>query len=200
MEGHSEIHMQVLDFILESIEEQGYPPSVREICQKLHVKSTSTVHKYLNELEDSGFIQRENAKNRSIRVLRQGKNVQVIHVPMLGTVAAGLPILAAQQNGEYIAFETTKYSREELFALQIKGDSMIEAGILEGDYVVAQKTSSAENGEIVVALIGDEATVKTFYREDGHYRLQPENSRMEAIIVNEMSVLGRVVALIRYMA
>lgn len=200
MEGHSEIHMQVLDFILESIEELGYPPSVREICQKLHIKSTSTVHKYLNELEDSGFIQRENAKNRSIRVLRQGKSVQVLHVPMLGTVAAGLPIFASQQEGEYVAFETSKYSREELFALQIKGDSMIEAGILEGDYVIAQKTSTAENGEIVVALIGEEATVKTFYREDGRYRLQPENSRMEAFYVNDLAILGRIVALVRYMA
>jgi repressor LexA len=201
VEDIGQIQMQVLAFIMENIEDVGYPPSVREICQKLQIKSTSTVHKYLNELEDKGYIKRENAKNRSIRVLRQGDghSSQVVRVPMLGTVAAGQPILAVEQCGEYVSFETTRFSREDLFALKIKGESMIEAGIFDGDYIVARKTPVAANGEIIVALIDDEATVKTFYKEEGHYRLQPENSSMEPIIVDHLSVLGRVIAVLRYL-
>lgn len=209
MELIHDIHMQVLCCIEQSIEELGYPPSVREICQKLHIKSTSTVHKYLSELEDAGYIQRENAKNRSIRVLRpqstsgalqgSGESVHSCRVPMLGNVAAGTPILAVEQAGEYVTFETTRYANDELFALKIKGESMIEAGIFDGDYIIARRTPVAENGEIIVALIDDEATVKTFYKEDGHYRLQPQNSSMEPIIVNSMCVLGRVIAVLRYL-
>ncbi|PWM34661.1 MAG: transcriptional repressor LexA [Clostridiales bacterium] len=195
-----DIHRQVLAFIVENIDNEGYPPSVREICQKLHIKSTSTVHKYLNELEQGGYIRRENAKNRSIRVLHPGgQGTQTLRVPMLGVVTAGSPILAVQETGEYISFETGRYTHDELFALQIKGESMIEAGIFDGDYIVARRTPSAENGDIVVALIEDEATVKEFYREDGHYRLQPRNSTMEPILVSEMSVLGKVVAVLRYL-
>lgn len=203
MDMNQDIHMQVLSFIIENIAQEGYPPSVREICQKLHIKSTSTVHKYLNELEAGGYIKRENAKNRSIRVLRQnagGANTQVLRVPMLGTVAAGQPILAVeQQTGEYVTFETSRFSRDDLFALKIKGESMIEAGIFDGDYIIARKTPVADNGDIVVALIDDEATVKTFFKEDGHYRLQPENPSMQPIIVSQMQVLGRVVAVLRYL-
>lgn len=196
----NEIHKKVLDFIMDSIEQKGYPPSVREICSQLSIKSTSTVHKYLGDLEDEGYIVRENAKNRSIRVVRQGgANTQTIHVPVVGTVAAGQPILAVEQAGEYISFETSRFSREELFALSVKGDSMIKAGVYNGDYVIARKTPVARNGEMIVALVGDEATVKTFYKEDGRYRLQPENDAMDPIYVEEVSVLGRVVAVIRYL-
>lgn len=195
-----DIHRQVLAFIVENIDNEGYPPSVREICQRLHIKSTSTVHKYLNELEQGGYIRRENAKNRSIRVLHPGgQSTQTLRVPMLGVVTAGSPILAVQETGEYISFETGRYTHDELFALQIKGESMIEAGIFDGDYIVARRTPSAENGDIVVALIEDEATVKEFYREDGHYRLQPRNSTMEPILVSEMAVLGKVIAVLRYL-
>lgn len=195
----NEIHRQVLDFIMDNIEQMGYPPSVREICHKLHIKSTSTVHKYLGELEEAGYIKRENAKNRSIRVVRQGDTgAQVLHVPMLGNIAAGEPILAVEQAGEFIAFETDRYQRDELFALHVQGESMIEVGIFNGDYIVAKKTPVVRNGEIAVVLVGDEATVKTFYKEDGHYRLQPENSTMDPIIVDSVRVLGRVVAVIRY--
>lgn len=196
----NEIHKQVLDFIMDNIEQMGYPPSVREICHKLHIKSTSTVHKYLGDLEEAGYIERENAKNRSIRVVRQsGGGGQVLHVPMLGNVAAGEPIPAIEQAGEFIAFETSRYQRGDLFALHIKGESMIEAGIFDGDYIVARRTPVVHNGEMAVVLVGDEATVKTFYKEDGHYRLQPENSSMEPIIVDTASVLGRVIAVLRYL-
>lgn len=201
MDALGDIHMQVMQFIIENIDQKGYPPSVREICQRLGIRSTSTVHKYLGELEANGYIRRENAKNRSISVLRPGEDTRsrVLRVPMLGTVAAGQPILAVEQAGEYISFETSRFSRDELFALRIKGESMIEAGIFDGDYIVARRTPAAENGDIVVALIEDEATVKTFYKENGHYRLQPENAAMEPIIVESMQVLGRVIAVIRYL-
>ena len=201
MDALGDIHMQVMEFIIENIDQKGYPPSVREICQRLGIRSTSTVHKYLGELEANGYIRRENAKNRSISVLRSGEDTRsrVLRVPMLGTVAAGQPILAVEQAGEYIPFETSRFSRDVLFALRIKGESMIEAGIFDGDYIVARRTPAAENGEIVVALIEDEATVKTFYKENGHYRLQPENSAMDPIIVDSMQVLGRVIAVIRYL-
>ena len=201
MDTLGDIHMQVMQFIIENIDQKGYPPSVREICQRLGIRSTSTVHKYLNELEDGGYIRRENAINRSISVLRQGggSRSKVLRVPMLGTVAAGQPILAVEQAGEYVSFETSRFSRDELFALRIKGESMIEAGIFDGDYIVARRTPTAENGEIIVALIEDEATVKTFYKENGHYRLQPENRTMDPIIVDSMQVLGRVIAVIRYL-
>lgn len=199
-----EIHMKIYNYIIESIDTEGYPPSVREICSRLHIKSTSTVHKFLNDLEDGGYIRRGNAKNRSIQVLCQGEAMgsassAALRVPMLGEVAAGQPILAVEQVGEYVLFEGAGYSRDELFALKIKGESMIEAGILDGDYIIARKTPTAQNGDIVVALIEDEATVKTFYKEKGHYRLQPQNSEMEPIIVDSMSVLGRVIAVLRYL-
>lgn len=196
-----EIHKQVYDYIIESIGEQGYPPSVREICTRLHIKSTSTVHKYLNDLEDGGYIRRGNAKNRSIQILRRDGAPAAntaMRVPMLGNVAAGQPILAVEQTGEYVLFEQGRYRRDELFALRIKGESMVEAGIFDGDYIVAKKTATAQNGEIIVALIEDEATVKTFYKENGHYRLQPQNSSMEPIVVQSMAVLGKVVAVLRY--
>lgn len=193
------VHKSIYDFIVESLEEQGYPPSVREICSTLGIKSTSTVHKYLGELEEGGYISRDNAKNRSIRVHGLGgERPNAMRVPMLGSVAAGSPILAVQETGEYVLFESGRYQRDELFALRVKGESMIEAGIFDGDFIIARRTSAAQNGEIIVALIEDEATVKTFYKENGHYRLQPENSSMEPIIVNSMLVLGRVIAVLRY--
>ncbi|MEF9853838.1 MAG: transcriptional repressor LexA [Hydrogenoanaerobacterium sp.] len=184
----------VLEYINERICE-GVPPSVREICADLNIKSTSTVHKYLKQLEEDGYIKREQNLNRSIKMPGCGNTT---NVPLLGTVTAGMPILAVEQIEEYIPYKTRYGSEKDLFALRVKGESMINAGILDGDIIVSRKVSTAENGTIVVALIEDEATVKRFYKENGHFRLQPENDTFEPIIVDELSILGRVISVIRY--
>ncbi len=185
---------------VENCIDDGIPPSVREICSELGIKSTSTVHKYLKELEEKGYIIRGENLNRSIKLaensgaFRHKDNVS--SVPLVGTVAAGMPILAIENIEEYIPYKSS-YSKDELFALRIKGDSMINIGMFEGDIIIVRKTSYAENGQIIVALVDDEATVKRFYKENGHFRLQPENDDMEPIIVQEVSILGKVIALIR---
>ena len=189
----------VFDYISESILENGYAPSVRDIEEALGFRSTSTVHMYINRLEEFGLIKKTDGKSRSITLTgaaQKGKN----KVPVLGKVTAGAPILAEQNFDGYVDFvvESRKYDPKNLFALKVSGVSMIEAGIMDGDYVIVNRCDYAENGDIVVALIEDEATVKTFYKENGHFRLQPENSSLEPIIVKEMSVLGRVVASIRF--
>ena len=189
----------VFDYISESILENGYAPSVRDIEEALGFRSTSTVHMYINRLEEFGLIKKTDGKSRSITLTgaaQKGKN----QVPVLGKVTAGAPILAEQNFDGYVDFvvENRKYDPKNLFALKVSGVSMIEAGIMDGDYVIVNRCDYAENGDIVVALIEDEATVKTFYKENGHFRLQPENSSLEPIIVKEMSVLGRVVASIRF--
>lgn len=189
---------KVLDYVKQFKKNNGYAPSVRDVCRDLNYKSTSTVHMYLNRLELLGYIVKEDGKSRAITLVDDTPAVKA--VPVVGTVAAGQPILAEQSYEGYIGYISDKNSSEELFALKVKGESMIDIGIFDGDIVIAEKTCYAENGEIVVALVDNEATVKTFYREDGHYRLQPENSTMQPIIVDEVIILGKVRAIQRVYA
>lgn len=190
------------DYISETIQTQGFPPSVRDIQQALGIKSTSTVHAYLQRLEDKGYIRKSDRKSRSLRVSDPTPSKKdVAHIPIVGTVAAGTPILAVENIEDYIDLPLTKRSLRgsDLFALRIKGESMIGVGIMDGDVIVVRKENVAENGEIVVALVGDEATVKTYYRENGHFRLQPENPTMAPIIVeDELVILGKVVSVHRF--
>lgn len=184
---------KVLMFLKERAQD-GVPPTVREICAAAGIKSTSTVHAYLKVLEDEGYINRQSGLNRAIRM--PGENVA--RVPLLGRVTAGKPILAIEEVEEYVPYSGGGYHPGELFALRVVGDSMINAGIFDNDVVIVKKTPTAANGEIVVALIGDEATVKRIYKEHGYIRLQPENEQYEPIIVNEVVVLGKVISLLRY--
>ena len=191
---------EVYDYICATIEENGYSPSVRDIRDNLGIKSTSTVHSYINKLEEKGYIRKQDGKSRTLTP-ESGTQPKALRsrIPILGQVAAGLPILAEQNIEGYIDFvPSEKRLAGELFALRVKGESMIEAGIMDGDYVVVCRTSYVENGDIAVVLIDDEATVKTFYREAGHFRLQPENKTMKPIITNELYILGKVIASVRY--
>ena len=181
----------VFDLIRRSIE-KGVIPSVREIGAELGIKSTSSVHRYLTSLEEKGYIERGDGLNRSIRL----PGSQVSHIPVLGVVTAGQPILAVESVEEYIPVQLRGNSKE-LFALRVRGESMIKAGILDGDLIIARRTPTAQNGDIVVALIDDEATVKRFYKENGGFRLQPENDTMEPIYTDHLMILGRVVGLQR---
>lgn len=173
----------------------GVPPTIREIGQVVGLKSTSSVHANLDTLEKKGYIVRDPLLKRSIRIVGQSDNVQ--HVPLVGQVAAGQPILAIEQIEEYIPYAGYMGNNKDLFALRVKGESMINVGIFDGDIIFVESTPVAKNREIVVALIEDEATVKTFYKEKGHFRLQPENDTMEPIIVNQVAILGKVVGLFR---
>lgn len=184
----------IYEFIKESIE-NGFPPTVREICSALNIKSTSTVHKYINLLVDEGYLEKMDNHNRAIK-LKGGNSVSV---PLVGDVAAGQPILAIENISEYINFNTDRNYSNDLFALKVRGDSMINIGIFSDDIIIVEQTDYAENGDVVVALVDDEsATVKTFYKENGHYRLQPENDSMDPIISDNVKILGKVTALIRY--
>ena len=173
----------------------GIPPTVREICKELDLKSTSTAHRYINILVEEGLLEKSGKLNRAIKLSGKGAT----RIPLMGTVTAGQPITAIEDITDYINFQEEKNYQYPLFALKIRGESMINAGIFDGDIVVVEQTPTASNGTIVIALVDDsDATCKTFYKENGHYRLQPENDTMEPIIVNEVKILGRVVALIRY--
>ncbi len=183
---------KVLAFLKERAQ-TGVPPTVREICVAAGIKSTSTVHTYLKVLEEGGYIQRDGRLNRSIRMPGE----TVARVPLLGKVTAGLPILAVEEVEDYVPYSGGGYATSELFALRVSGTSMLYAGILDKDIVIVHKTPTAENGDIVVALIGDEATVKRIYFEKDHIRLQPENDAFEPIIVKEAVVLGKVISLVR---
>lgn len=195
MEKISETQQRVFDYIKDVIDETGTPPSVREIGRALGLKSTSTVQYHIEALVNAGYIEKGDANlKRTLRVANRGMNTY--HVPLVGTVTAGAPILAVESIEDYIPVPVNSKGKE-LFALKIKGDSMVNAAILDGDIVIVNKTPVAENGDIVVALIDDEATVKRFFKEDGHFRLQPENDSYEPIIVDELSILGKVAALIR---
>ena len=187
---------KIYDFLLERSQTNGVPPSVREIGAAVGLSSTSSVQANLDALESAGLIERDPMLKRSIRIVGQAENV--ISVPLLGTVAAGQPILAVEQAEDYLPYNGRVSKDKPLFALKVKGESMLWAGILDGDIVFAERTPVATNGEIVVALVGDEATVKTFYKENGHFRLQPENDAFEPIIVKEVTILGKVVAVLRY--
>lgn len=198
----SEKEQLILDYIKKIIAEKGYSPSIRDIRRDLGIKSTSTVHTYLEKLEKKGYIQKEDGKSRTLRVdsLVSGDiSTPRPMVPIVGRVTAGMPILAVENHDGYVAypFEAKGTVGKQLFALRVTGTSMIEAGILDGDIVIVERTQYAENGQIVVALLDDEATVKTFYRENGHFRLQPENATMAPIIVDSLVILGRVVGSIR---
>ncbi len=194
---------RVYDYLKEKISVQGYAPSVREICADLNIKSTSTAHMYIERLASKGLIDRAGGKSRAIIMpeIEQAKKVSAnsYPVPIIGQVAAGTPILTAQNFDGYINFSTDKkYSADSLFALYVKGESMKDIGIMNGDIVIVEQREYADNGEIVVAMIEDEATVKRFFKENGKYRLQPENSEMLPIITDEVSILGKVVANVRY--
>ena len=173
--------------------QHGVPPTIREICRDLKIKSTSTAHKYVNLLAESGAIEKDSNLTRTLKIA--GTDTALI--PLVGTITAGQPITAVQNIDGYIPFPSTSTDKE-LFALKVRGDSMIDVGIFDQDVVVVEQTPVASNGEIVAVLIGDEATVKRFYREDGHYRLQPENQTMEPIYADQVEILGKITALIRY--
>ncbi len=183
---------KILDYLKE-ITTNGVPPTVREICKATGLKSTSTVHAHLKTLESLGYITREHG-HRSIKM---AASEPTAFIPLLGNVTAGLPILAVEEIQGYIPFSEEKRAGRELFALNIIGESMRDIGILDGDIVICEKTSFAENGDIVVALIEDEATVKSFYKEQGHFRLQPHNPDFEPIIVDDLEILGKVISLVR---
>ena len=188
--------LEVYNFIVSFIIENHYPPSIREICNNVGLDSTSSVSYHLKKLEDMGKITRSNNKNRSIELTNNRLNGRILHV--VGTIAAGQPILAEENLIDDIVISEKFFSGgNEMFALKVKGESMINAGILDGDYVVISKQSVANNGEIVACLIEDEATVKRFYKENGYYRLQPENSSMRPIFTDHVEILGKVVGLIR---
>ncbi len=184
---------EVFEYIKKVISERGVAPSVREIGEAVGLRSTSSVQYNLNVLEEQGYIKRDSNLKRTIRI--KGMCESIARVPLLGTVTAGMPILATQQVEDYIA--VSGVSGDKLFALHIKGDSMVNAGILDGDIVICEQCPVAQNGDIIIALIDDEATCKRFFREDGHFRLQPENDKYEPIIVDECAVLGKVKTLIR---
>ena len=193
---------EILEYIKETILKKGYPPTVREICEAVRLKSTSSVHSHLETLERNGYIRRDPTKPRAMEILDDTFGLtrrEMVQVPMIGTVAAGLPILAEENIEEYFPIPAELLPNSQTFMLRIKGNSMINVGIFEGDRVIVEQTPTAENGDIVVALIDDSATVKRFYKEGDHYRLQPENDTMEPIIVSNLNVLGKVIALFRMM-
>ena len=188
---------KILDFIKAEIEDKGYPPSVREICAAVGLRSTSTVHAHLNHLEEQGLIRRDSTKPRALEVL-DGSHARGRSVPLVGRVTAGQPILAVENIEDYLMLPQSMLGKEGLFCLRVQGESMIDAGILDGDIVVLRQQDYAENGDIVVAMTDeDEATLKRIFYEDGRVRLQPENQTMEPIFADSVTVLGKLVALIR---
>ena len=191
---------EILEYIKSEILNKGYPPAVREICEAVHLKSTSSVHSHLETLEKNGFIRRDPTKPRAIEIIDDDFNLvrrEIISVPVIGSVAAGEPIFAEQNIEGYLPVLPEDMPDGEAFMLRVKGESMVKAGIFDGDRVLVKKQEHAENGDIVVALVDDSATVKTFYREDGHFRLQPENNSMKPIILDDVSVVGKVTGLFR---
>ena len=188
---------KILDFIKAEIEDKGYPPSVREICAAVGLRSTSTVHAHLNHLEEQGLIRRDSTKPRALEVL-DGSHARGRSVPLVGRVTAGQPILAIENIEDYLMLPQSMLGKDDLFCLRVQGESMIDIGILDGDIVVLRQQDTADNGEIVVAMTeDDEATLKRIFYEDGRVRLQPENSTMDPIYADHVTVLGKLVALIR---
>lgn len=193
---------EILEYIKENILRKGYPPAVREICEAVHLKSTSSVHSHLETLERNGYIRRDPTKPRAIEILDDDFALtrrEMVQVPLIGTVAAGQPILAQENIEDYFPIPANILPNVQTFMLRVKGESMVNAGIFNGDRVLVAQGNTAQNGDIVVALVGDSATVKRFYKENGHYRLQPENDTMDPIIVDEVEVLGKVIGLMRFM-
>ena len=197
----SEKQKEILEYIKQEILSRGYPPAVREICEAVHLKSTSSVHSHLETLEKNGYIRRDPTKPRAIEIMDDTFNLtrrEMVNVPIIGKDDAGQPLLAVQNIENYFPIPAEYMPNQETFMLKVKGESMINAGILDGDHILVERQSTASNGEIVVALVDDSATVKTYYKEDGHYRLQPENDTMDPIIVNECSILGKVFGVFRF--
>ena len=193
---------EIMDFIYECITENGFPPTVREICRAVGLNSTATVHARLQKLEREGYIVHDSSKNRSMRLINyksdKDNNDKYLDVPMYGKVTAGIPITAIQENTETFPLPMNFVGNKNVFMLKVSGESMINAAIMDGDYIIVEEQPTAQNGDIVVALVNnDEATVKTFYKENGHYRLQPENDYMEPIIVDEVSIIGKVIGVFR---
>lgn len=190
----------ILEFIRESVRENGYPPSYRDICRAVKLKSTSSVHKHLSDLEKLGYIRRDPSKPRAIELVDSAPKREVREVPVIGCAAAGLPLLSADNTEEFFPLPADRLPDTEVFMLRMKGKSMIQAGILDGDLVLAARQDTAENGDIVAALTGDSVTVKTFYRERDYIRLQPENNTMEPVIVHdEVQIIGKVIGVLRFL-
>ncbi len=192
---------EILDYIKEEILKKGYPPTVREICETVKLKSTSSVHAHLETLEKNGYIRRDPTKPRAIEICDdsfQMVRTEMVSIPILGNVAAGLPILAEENIQDYFPVPADVVPNGEAFILNVRGNSMVNAGILNGDRVFVNSCTTAHNGDIIVALIDDSATVKTFYKENGHIRLQPENDEMEPIIVDDCQILGKVFGVLRF--
>ncbi len=198
----SQKQLEILEYIKSEILRVGYPPAVREICEAVNLKSTSSVHSHLETLEKNGYIRRDPTKPRAIEIMDDEFNLtrrEMSHVPIVGQVAAGEPILAEQNIVDYFPIPVEFMPNNESFLLKVKGESMINAGILDGDFVLVEKRPTASNGEMVVALVDDSATVKTFYKENGYYRLQPENDDMDPIIVDNCEIVGKVFGVFRFM-
>ena len=192
---------EILDYLKNEILSKGYPPSVREICEAVGLKSTSSVFSHLEKLEKNGYIRRDPTKPRAIEIIDENFNLtrrEVVNVPILGNVAAGEPILAIQNIDNYFPIPSEYMPNEQSFLLQVKGESMINAGIFDGDLILVKEQHVCNNGDMVVALVEDSATVKTFYKEDGHIRLQPENDTMDPIIVSDCQILGKVFGVFRF--
>ena len=197
----SDKQREILEYIKEEILNRGYPPAVREICEAVHLKSTSSVHAHLESLEKNGYIRRDPTKPRTIEIVDDNFNLtrrEVVNVPIIGNVAAGQPLLAVENIDNYFPIPAEFMPNQETFMLKVKGESMINAGIFSGDTILVRKQNTAKNGDMVVALVDDSATVKTFYKEDGHIRLQPENDDMAPIIVPDCSILGVVFGVFRF--
>ena len=191
---------EILEYIKSQILERGFPPSVRDICEAVHLKSTSSVHSHLETLEKNGYIRRDPTKPRAIEIIDDEFNLarrEIVNVPVIGEIAAGEPIFAEQNIEGYFPLLPEDVPTGESFMLKVRGESMINVGIYDGDKILVKKQNTARNGEIVVALVEDSATIKTFYKEDGHYRLQPENDTMDPIIVDRVEILGKLAGLYR---
>ena len=191
---------EILEYIKQSILSHGYPPAVREICEAVHLKSTSSVHSHLETLEKNGYIRRDPTKPRTIEILDDSFGLtrrELVNVPIVGQVTAGQPILAVENIDGYFPVPPEYLHNKTTFMLKVKGDSMVNVGILDGDLILVEEQPTAMNNDIVVALVDDSATVKRFFKENGHYRLQPENDFMDPIIVDQVSILGKVIGLFR---
>ncbi len=202
LEPLTEKQKRVLDFIEQEVAKWNYPPSVREICKALNIRSTATVHNYLDILQEKGYISKMATKPRAIKLLKNNESdleLKCYFAPLVGKITAGQPILAEENREGYFPVPNYLSTGEDCFVLKVSGDSMVGAGINDGDYVIVRQQTTAENGEIVAALLEDEATVKRFYRENGNYRLQPENDAYDPLWINEVKILGRVIGLFRRM-
>lgn len=197
----SDKQREILEYIKAEILNKGYPPAVREICEAVKLKSTSSVHAHLETLEKNGYIRRDPTKPRAIEIVDENFNLtrrEMVNVPIVGKVAAGEPILAVENIENYFPIPAEFMPNEQTFILQVQGESMVNAGILDRDYILVEQQTTANDGDMVVALVDDSATVKTFYKENGYYRLQPENDFMEPIIVSDVMIMGKVIGTFRF--